>query len=503
MENTENKPIEDNQEVDELKDNFSSVDPSRDPEIVEDARKANNDYLLLPTDSVSKIMDAIEVIAKTVDPNDFKKHFSNNFRVGMAINSQTQTYQNGVFEKSLRDENNEFGNIVTYGDRKLYPAAVNFSTTNNNPKTNLAKFTKYINAGEVIRIPLWHSGFWITVRPPKQKDFIRLEEEIAANQIRLGRDTLSLVYSNYNVIVNRQLCNFIMEHVTETSLAINTDEEELLNYINVHDLNPIVLAIIASIFPKGLEYIKTCSNTLVMDGEAALCDNLVKAILDPAKLLFVNKRALSKKQLDHMAQMQAGSVSIESAKEYQRSIARLQSKKIKLKDDEITVELKLPSLSEYIFEGERWVGAIAREAQDLLDAGADETAKGKKMDALVSTLSIGLYNAYIKSISYQIGEGEVETITKTEQLESLIDKLSEVIEITQDFFEKIKLFIDESSIAIVATPAYTCPKCNKPETDNNSFRGGFNNLIPLNITRIFFALSGLNKKKYTNLAQAF
>ena len=121
-----------------------------------------------------------------------------------------------------------------------------------------------MGVGEVTQIPLWHSGFWITIRPPKSSDVINIEYELAKNVINLGRQTNTLVFSNSSVLFNKIVAEYILKHISETSLKLPADED-LLDYIDVRDLNLMVIGMIASMYPRSIPITKSCINSTVIE----------------------------------------------------------------------------------------------------------------------------------------------------------------------------------------------------------------------------------------------
>lgn len=475
----------------ETEDNFGFVDPNK--EIVtatpEELAALKKDLLILPVDTLKAIRHFVSETIKTKE--NFREYIKDNISSTFAMQSTNAIPKADVYQDKLDQPDLKF-NQVKYGDKELAMKEVEMSAENITPKTAIARFTKYINAGEVIQVPLWHSGFWVTIRPPKQKDFIILEQEIADNHVKLGRETASLAYSNYSVIINRILAEFISTHITEYSVKLNSESEDIFDYISIQDFDALILGILSSIFPKGLEYTKACKNNLSEEDGVKVCNNIIKATLDPKKLLFVNRSALTKDMLQHMAMRRPESVTLDAVKEYQRKIKALGAKEITVLDGKVTLTIENPSINKYVDVGERWVEAIINEVESLLGAGADVSAKNAKIEDLVVTIYMGMYNSFIKSIKTN-DDGRVYTDQNT--IDTMVDKLSnEVVDAVNPFIEAVNKYITDSSIAIVATPAYECPECKVNDKREFSSKYGFENLVPLNMPYLFFDLGALSKQ---------
>lgn len=505
MEENLNKQEEVKEEVnpqEEQNDNFKRVDPNiGDPKVVsvEDFIELQRTLSNLPADRLKAILQFVNEVSQGDKSFSYREYFKSDTASRVAVGSRYMNVPKGVYADSL--DKNEFDNSVSYGDKNIGLRTVELGDKVDS-KTAVARFTKFIDAGEIIQVPLWHSGFWVTIKPFKQKDFINLEQEVGENHVSLGRETTSLIYSNYGVIVNRIICNFIARHITEYTVKL-PDTENVFDYINIQDLNVLILAILSTVFPKGLEYTKACSNNLKSTDGVKACNNILHAKLDPKKLLFVNRQALSKDMLDHMAMRRPNSVSLDAVKEYQRKIKELQPMKISILDGKVDVVVENPSVNKYIDVGEKWVEAVIKETEDLLTENADLTAKNSRIEKMVSTMLLGIYNSYVKAIISHEPSGDI-TYTDPEVLDSMLDRLSEVDETVKPFMDKMNEFITASAIAVVATPAYECPECKKSDKEiTTKLKSGFENLVPLNMTYLFFDLGGSARSRYLTVAGTF
>lgn len=501
----ENQNVNENKEEvkeEQTSDNFKRVDPNvEEPKVisVEDYLELQRVLCNLPADRLKAIIKFVTDISQGDKGFSYREYFKSDTASRVAVASRYMSTPKEIYTKSL--DEHEFDNEVTYGDKKIEIRNIDLGDKVDS-KTAVARFTKFIDAGEVIQVPLWHSGFWVTIKPFKQKDFINLEQEIGENHVRLGRETASLIYSNYGVIVNRIICNFIARHITEYTVKLQ-DNENVFDYINVQDLNVLILAVLSTVFPKGLEYTKACANNLRSTDGVKACNNILQAKLDPKKLLFVNRQALSKDMLDHMSMRRPDSVSLTAVKEYQRKIKELHPMNISILDGKVDVVVENPSINKYIDVGEKWVEAVIKETEDLLTENADLTAKNTQIEKMVSTMLLGIYNSYIKAIVSHEPSGDI-TYTDQEVIDSMLDRISELDETVKPFMDKLNEFITESAVAVVATPAYECPECKRSDKEiEKKLKSGFENLVPLNMTYLFFGLGGSAMNRYLTVAGTF
>lgn len=424
----------------------------------------------------------------TIDKNDqkmadeFVKH----------IITAPLAQKNDFYASNINNNSDSFVNNIEYGDKQLNTRLIN---TNKDKGSNVSEATKILSIvralslGAPVQVPLWHSGFWITLRPPIQSEIIQLQLAIADSQVTLGRDTNTLIFSNYSAIFNRLLTNFIVNHIADTTLNITKGNiTEITKYINIQDFNIMVMGILDCLYPDGINVIRTCKNVLVVDDNGKpKCNFSARALLDPKKLIWVDRNALGEKLLTHMSKKSPNSMSIESVKEYQKSISNMLDKSYDVKtenDNIISIKFGLPTLANYLDASDKWVSDIITKAEKLFTEDDTVERKDDKISNLASSVMLSSYNIFVKSIS--IGEDEV---TKQSSVSELLSTLTMDGDVYDGFINNIKDFISNTAIAIVATPNYECPKCKADQTQGKT--GPFKEFIPLNVGEYFFHQCGL------------
>lgn len=422
--------------------------------------------------------------------------FYNNF------NAPRSTTRRDVFG-SMNNHKEDFTNEVDYGDKKLVTRPINMQVKDKlNSSSAIARFTALLGVGEVVQVPLWHSGFWVTLKPMKQKDFINLYTALNSASIELGRSTTSLVFSNYSVVIVRIIMDFILDCITDTTINLK-ESEDIRKYIKIQDINPLINGLLATMYPKGISILKTCNNSLIMtDQNQPKCDYTIRADLDNKKLLWVDRKSLNDKLLDQMSKRLSKSVSVDSCIEYQRELEATTALKdktviIPINNGESNIEITLstPSILKHIERGEAWVNDIIKTVEKIVT----EDSKVNKEDKLQEFITISranAYNSYIKSIKDSDGY-----VFKTdEEIEKVLDLISYDNDTYDAILKEITKFTDNAVIAIIATPDFTCPKCKASQIDENDKNPDdpFKEFIPLNVLEYFFDLCELRKNKINN-----
>lgn len=461
--------------------NKTLIDPLVDGNVSE-----TEDHMALPSDKYTNITETatyinsltreeIDELTKKIDIRKLGSIFTNiKYQVPDDIN--------------LKDKE-DVVNSISYGDSKFNMSRMGVATESGKVSGQLAlyKLKRYLAIGEPIQVPLWHSGFWINLRPPSQAEIINMEIAITENEIRLGRDTNATIYSNYAVVINRIVTDFIKDHIDTTS--INCPVDKAIELIRLNDFYPLVLGLISSMYPKGVKITKFCKNVSTVINDNIKCTYEIQGTLDPKKLLFVDKSILNDELLNHMSNRLENTMSLDSVKEYQTKIKSSLDKEITLNfmEKDIILKLSQPYLTDYIVSGERWVNKIIKSTEQLFTDKTTVEEKNNLISKMAVNSSFGKYSTFIKAIKFD------DSIIEDE--ETISEILTEITVTTESFVNYVKAmenFITESSISIVGTPNYTCPKCLE---EQNTTEGRFKEILPLNVVNSFFDLSAFRLTK--------
>ena len=434
------------------------------------------------------------------DMNQYMKKIGNESSTAVALNavSESSTVLNGIFADNINNPENDYVNHLEFGGAKLNTRTINISTNQKlTQESAIARIYGLLGVGEVVQVPLWHSGFWVTIKPIKQKDFINLYTELTNSNVELGRLTNTLIYSNYSVVFTRILTEFIISNITEYTIKL-TDDASLLDYIKIQDLFPLANGIISAMYPKGLDIVKSCVNTLKFDSKSnePMCDYSIAAKVDSKKLLWVNRKALDKYMINHMSKRTAGSVSMAEVKEYQSRLKKRSETVITGKSETgVTVkfDISMPLLKDYIEAGERWVNSLIADTEKLYTPQDTDQDKHTRLTDVIASSRLNTYNSYIEKVTFIDSKGTETTFEKPEAIKEVLDTISGDQTLFIDVLTHISKFISNSSIAIIATPNFTCPKCKSSQTDIEANKP-FSEFIPLNIIENFFDLGGLRKE---------
>lgn len=307
--------------------------------------------------------------------------------------------------------------------------------------------------GGVFQIPLWHSGFWVTVRAPMESELLELNRRLGEEKIQLGRLSYGEAYSNMNVFYSAIVLDFIIDHLWRTSLAPEA-QEKMRDLIKVQDIPVLAWGMAAAIYPDGFQYVRS------VVGDENNPTGIISQKLKIPRLLWVNNRMLSDWQRQHMSNRQAGRMTLESIERYQSEFTIGQERVITVQDEvrdeatgdilkgAITMTLKSPNMDEFLSSGERWLNGIISQ----YDYSAGQEVNNQEREIYLhrhATASLARqYGHWVK----EIGLGDNPTEEGTETVESVLTRLSGDLNILARYFEAVKEFQADSTIALVAVP---------------------------------------------------
>ena len=472
----------------------ATVDPTSDVKDLDKNDKSLPEALMFPTALYSEMVKLLENVNK-LTREQFKAKFSENDNDALGINIESMRYTNteDMLAEPLNDS--DMGNSIKYAgkDLSIRPLPINSKGKALNGDAAIARLSSALGIGETTQIPLWHSGFWVTLKPIKDIDFINLELQLTNNQIILGRDTNSLVFSNYSVVFNRIISDFIVNNIQNSTLDIPADED-IRKYIKVQDYYMLVLGVLYSMFPGGYTLTRTCINSNFVDeNDVPKCSAAVSAKVDFRKLAWVNRKAIDKAHLELMSKRNPNVSSIDSVIDYQDTLYVNKEQLIKLTTSsgvKINLSVKTPSLADYVDNGELWINNIIKNSESVFTESADEEEKNRIVNENTSAVILGIYNIYVSKITMD----DDSTIEGRSEIDDSLGLLSGDVKILEDLINGVKEYINKNTIAIPGLPNYECAACGELQKGEDTYKP-FKEIIPINVVESFFDLCVLKALK--------
>jgi len=428
---------------------------------------ANGELLILPADTEKRVEQYHEQRPnEMIGDTEGERVWAQQLLDG----EMTRATEN-QFQSSVERENSRWMQAVPSENSKLMAARPRFSAPGE-PVTGqraVQRVRALLGMGMYIQIPMWASGFWITLRAPTEGDLLDLFRRISDEKVTLGRRTYGLAFANSSSFIAGQLVQFAEEHMHDKTLKPSLDWRKCLK---TSDLQTLAWGLACVIFPKGFQYSRS-----VLVGENQEKKE-AKGILDVSKLHFVDRSMLTEWQIAHMSRRMGNHTTEELLERYQAEFT-LSERRVKLEEG-LEMTLKVPSIDEYLKAGSRWIDSIT----DMVDRSFQQPVNDEIRDRYISTQGkatvMRQFVHWVKNFIEVSGDGGETVIEDIETLDMLMNTLSEVDQVRKAYFDAIHKFVDDTTISVIATTAAA------PSEENKLPR--YPHLVPIDSLYTFFTL---------------
>ena len=332
----------------------------------------------------------------------------------------------------------------------------------------LLRVRSLMGMGGLVSIPLFRSGFWITIKTPSEASLIELNRRIGEEKIALGRQTHGLAFSNNEAFMTGWLVDFALANIYETNLK---NDEDIRSKIEVIDIPLIIWGLAVSIYPRGFNYSRAITSPDGIRGR-----ELVTALINVTKLLWVDNTYFSDAHKTQMSLRQADSVSNEMLESYKKTLKLGEGREVTLFEG-VKVVMRVPTVAQQVDSTHRWVTDLNNIIdQTFTQSDPDDEDRNSMLSIHARASQARTYSPWVESV---LVEGE-ESLTSAEDIEEFLSMLSENVESTTTFINEIKRFINDATCAVIAIP----------ETGEQvtGVLPQFPQLIPINVPSVFFIL---------------
>jgi len=356
-----------------------------------------------------------------------------------------------------------------------------------------------LSIGKPAHVPLWHSGFWVSITPLTKAEKINLQLEISHNIETIGKETHNLIYSNHSVLFAKILVDVLRNKIIDTSLSL-PEGADIFDYIKVQDLDILIWGLLKTMYPRGTDYIIYCKNSAIIENNAPKCTYKLKLKLDLEELHRVDTDRIKQSEIEdtdsinhiqHMLKRSHASVTTDEVKLYQDTLTGNNEDTISIDADgtNTSLVLKTPFINEYLVHGDNYVNELKSKIEELYTSGILEKDDDEAVKLIIDSIVLKMYSHYIKSINV---DGKV--VEELKDLDDAIEILSGADEYKDKLLNSIIKYIDNSLISIIGIPTFTCPTCKESQTEQDS-NNKFKSFIGLNTYMYFFTLLAFQYQK--------
>jgi len=401
-------------------------------------KKYDNISISALPDSVSKVNDDIESTKEQIDITEESRDW-----FATLLNGFRSHPANGMFENALSSSDSEWRNVLTHNGQNINIGRPKFSNKGKSSKLTSERLTLSIRArlglGSPIQIPLPASGFYVTIKPLGEDEIIALWREIIAETVKLGRVTHGLIFSNNQSLAAKAVCEAWRRSIFETTVH-DMNLDNIFEYIKINDLPVIAQSLATSIYPNGFPLTRA-----VFTEDTNTPKEEISQVIDIRKCLFMNNKAFSDSQLEHMTKRIEQPMSLKSIKAYTEDFKFNQNSVIDISDD-IKLHLHTPSLKDYFDSGEKWINDINTTVSEALGAEPKENERLRYISQLALSTRLRQFSHYVKAV-----EEDGELYSTRENIDKVLIALSTSEEISKKFYSSISDYINNTQVAIVAT----------------------------------------------------
>lgn len=340
----------------------------------------------------------------------------------------------------------------------------------------ISRLRAYRGLGSMHRIPLWNSGFWITISAPSEPEVLELHNLISQDRSTLGRRSYGMSFSNTTAIYADRIMAFAMEHIYNTTVNIKPGTD-LRTLIKSNDIPTIAMAIAASMYPNGFNYERSC----VANPEE--CKHVIAEKIDISKTLLVDTNSLTAWQIAHMSKVTHSSVEEADVKRYQQEMVIAQRRKYELdaeSDTPVVVYMKVPTITEYVESGHRWINEITALVDRALTKDVSNDQRNAYLITQGQATTMRMYTHWIDSLEF--GGADVND---TETIENSLNTISSDNTLRDEFTVAVQNYIASSNISVIGIPSFKCPICggvNSSDKPHPEIRDA----IPIDVYQTFF-----------------
>lgn len=112
------------------------------------------------------------------------------------------TYAGGELDTSSEQENTLWRQTLKADDKELGIAKPRFDDAHSAKlagEAALLRIRDLTGMGTTLQVPLYHSGFWISIKAPDESELLELDRKIAEIKVNIGRNTRGRIFSNMTV----------------------------------------------------------------------------------------------------------------------------------------------------------------------------------------------------------------------------------------------------------------------------------------------------------------
>lgn len=433
--------------------------------------------LSLPGVNRSYVSNEIaEHLEQNVDDDDLNEDWQLTMMQAAELYPRADT-----FLKSLQRVDGDWASMVPHEDLKLTASRPSIGKSAQGQALTgaaaMARMAAYTSLGTVLQVPMWRSGFWITLKAPSDGALMELERRMMLERMVFGRLTRGMTYSQSEVHIKAALVDFLLSCVVETTLW-SDDPQDIAEALKLADINTLIWGGALAIYPNGYPYVQPCT------AQPAVCSHQVRGKVALHRLLFVDNNMLSEKQRRHMARRKTRITKDEYAA-YAEEFAVKESSRYE--DDGIGIRFCDPTYAQYRDSGFEWVAELEAATESAFGNRISIDERIAHVNNMAKAVAMRQYSHWVSRITFLRDNGEDDGYVESRKdINAQLEMMTGNAARAKEFFERVDTYIAENAVSVIGIPNYVCPKCRKRQP---TAAGRFEEIIPIEVGQAFFTLT--------------
>ena len=453
-------------------------DPNKKPE---DLFLQSKVTIALPADTPSQVREQLltRPLLKADEVTEEDKAFYETIQAGARLSPNYGVYQDAVEDNtrtySQAVQGEDGASLEGFSPRVHAQSELKRKVTG---EAAVMRMQTLSGLGGVFAFPLWHSGFWVSIKTPTDIDLLNLYEQTARRKTEVGRDAFGLPFSNDMTYIMEPVMELFEKCLVKVSLQSDKPTSEIINQIKLPDFQTICWGLARVIWPNGFMY----SRSLLDENASGEKDRNIVALLDVGKLLWVDQNSLSDYQRRHMSSRMSKKLSEESVDLYLSQFNRPMTRRVKIHStptSDFYVTLHVPTIGEAIAAGNMWITNL----QTMMQASIieeDEVKRAAILKEYSQATRMCQYVHWVKAIHQVLPDGEEETYDDEESIYAIMRHFSSEEDMADTFLREVISFISTSNVSIVGVTTV--------KEDEEMKHDAYPRLIPVDAMLLFFFL---------------
>ena len=322
----------------------------------------------------------------------------------------------------------------------------------------------------VFRIPLYNSGFWVSVKPPTLSEMDSFIREVDIEFREFGKILGAHYHLIFGVFIKQKLMDILVNNLINSNFDNFKNRTALMSAISLHDYDTIAWAFCSMMHSDGISMGLYCTNIDCGHKDTS-------QYLDLAKCNYLNHDILTKEAIAWMLEGFNPRVvrTIEDINNYKTNLLKT-SRTFKDTSGDNIYTLEVPSMERYFSIGTELLHSIIDSVHGEINVN-DELLAGQ--------ITYNVYKMLTPWVSkltmYDQGVARFITSDSKAIMESLDIGYGEDSKI----YDEIEKFIGETRVSYFGATTLKCPKCGKvPDFTQD-------NMFLFDMEQLFFGLSYL------------